>query len=82
MPHHVDCIILIWHQISGWLANEIKKTNKALCVACFMSEHCITHTHTHTRLDSVMRCSQYADTGMQRHALAPASFTLTYGSGN
>lgn len=68
MPHHVDCIILIWHQISGWLANEIKKTNKALCVACFMSEHCITHTHTH----QAWFCNAMLTVRSHRHAKACA----------
>lgn len=46
MSDHVDCIIVNWHQISGSLANEIMKMNKALCVVCFVSECCDTHTHT------------------------------------
>lgn len=64
MSVHVDCIIMNWHQISGSLANEIMKMNKALCVVCFMFEYC--NTHTHIRLDSVIWCSLYTDIGMQR----------------
>lgn len=52
MAQRVDCIMVMWHQIRVWLANGIKKMDKTPRVSRFMSQHCISHTSTHT--DSVM----------------------------